>query len=47
MPELNEELMPGVYIDLVCQITANTYQNRTALQLLIKDLSLAKSEQIG
>lgn len=41
MPELNEELMPGVYIDLVCQITANTYQNRTALQLLIKDLSLA------
>ena len=41
MPEFNEELMPGVYIDLVCQITANTYQNRTALQLLIKDLSLA------
>jgi single-stranded-DNA-specific exonuclease len=41
MPELNEELMPGVYIDLVCQITANTYQNRTTLQLLIKDLSLA------
>jgi single-stranded-DNA-specific exonuclease len=41
MPEFNEELMPGVYIDLVCQITANTYQNRTTLQLLIKDLSLA------
>ncbi len=41
MPELNEELMPGVYIDLVFQITANTYQNRTTLQLLIKDLSLA------
>lgn len=41
MPELNEELMPGVYINLVCQITANTYQNRTTLQLLIKDLSLA------
>lgn len=40
MPELNEELMPGVYINLVCQITANTYQNRTTLQLLIKDLSL-------
>lgn len=41
MPELNEELMPGVYINLVFQITANTYQNRTTLQLLIKDLSLA------
>ena len=40
LAHLDNELMPGIYIDLVFQITANTFQNRTTLQLLIKDLDV-------
>jgi single-stranded-DNA-specific exonuclease len=40
MAHLDTALMSGVYIDLVFQITANTFQNRTTLQLLIKDLDV-------
>jgi len=40
LAQLDNELMPGIYIDLVFQISANTFQNRTTLQLLIKDLDV-------
>ena len=40
LAQLDAALMPGIYIDLVFQITANTFQNRTTLQLLIKDLDV-------
>ncbi|MFM6946169.1 MAG: single-stranded-DNA-specific exonuclease RecJ [Flavobacteriales bacterium] len=38
----DQDLTPGIYIDLVFQITANTFQNRTTLQLLIKDLHVVE-----
>ena len=36
-----KELAPGVCIDIVFQITANTFQNRTTLQLQLLDLCLS------
>ena len=36
-----KELAPGVMIDIVFQITANTYMNRTTLQLKLEDLCMS------
>ena len=36
-----KELAPGVMIDIVFQITANSYKNRTNLQLQLQDLCLS------
>lgn len=40
LAHLEDELMPGIYIDLVFQLSANTFNNRTTLQLLVKDLQV-------
>lgn len=36
-----KELAPGVFVDIVFQITSNTYMNRTTLQLNIQDLCMS------
>jgi hypothetical protein len=36
-----KEIGPGVLVDIAFQITANTYQNRTTLQLQLLDLCLS------
>jgi hypothetical protein len=36
-----KELAAGVFVDLVFQITSNTYMNRTTLQLNIQDLCMS------
>jgi single-stranded-DNA-specific exonuclease len=38
LASLAAELAVGVFIDVVFQISANTYQNKTTLQLVIQDL---------
>ena len=35
---LEADLAVGVLVDIVFQISANTYQNKTTLQLVIQDL---------
>jgi hypothetical protein len=36
-----KQLAPGVRIDIVFQITPNSYMNRTTLQLQLQDLCLS------
>jgi len=36
-----QELAAGVFIDIVFQITSNTYLNRTTLQLVLQDLCMS------
>ena len=36
-----QELVAGVFIDIVFQITSNTYLNRTTLQLVLQDLCMS------
>jgi hypothetical protein len=36
-----KELAVGVFIDIAFQITANTYMNRTTLQLKLEDLCMS------
>ncbi|MFM7644132.1 MAG: hypothetical protein ACKO5N_05010, partial [Sphingomonadales bacterium] len=38
---LEAELAPGVFIDIAFQINANTFQNKTTLQLVIQDLCMS------
>jgi single-stranded-DNA-specific exonuclease len=41
MASLEKELAAGVFIDVVFQITANTYMNRTSLQLVLQDMCMS------
>lgn len=41
MASLEKELAAGVFIDVVFQITANTYMNRTTLQLVLQDMCMS------
>jgi single-stranded-DNA-specific exonuclease len=41
MASFEKELAAGVFIDIVFQITDNTYMNRTTLQLLLQDMCMS------
>ncbi len=41
MASFEKELAVGVFIDIVFQITANTYMNRTTLQLVLQDMCMS------
>jgi single-stranded-DNA-specific exonuclease len=41
MASFEKELAAGVFIDVVFQITANTYMNRTSLQLVLQDMCMS------
>jgi single-stranded-DNA-specific exonuclease len=38
LADFEKELAVGVFIDIVFQISSNTYMNRTTLQLVLQDL---------
>lgn len=41
LASLDTQLAPGVFIDVVFQLTSNTYMNKTTLQLQLQDLCLS------
>jgi single-stranded-DNA-specific exonuclease len=41
LASFEKELATGVFIDIVFQITANTYMNRTTLQLVLQDMCMS------
>jgi hypothetical protein len=41
LASFEKELAVGVFIDIVFQISANTYMNRTTLQLVLQDMCMS------